>query len=33
MFCEYCGIKMINEGCNNCLNNSKSLREFEKEND
>jgi len=32
-FCSYCGGKLINKNCNNCFNNSFSLKEFEEENE
>lgn len=33
IFCIFCGNKLINQDCNNCLNNLNALKEFEDEND
>ena len=33
MFCIYCNVKLINNNCQNCLNNLSALKEFEEEDD
>ena len=32
-FCNFCGTKLINNDCNNCFNNSNTLKNFEQEDD